>query len=206
MRRFALLAAAAMAVSAASAAQASILTTSLPAFQAGLGRASANTTSSLGTASATVSSVPLVNGNRISLSGAADRIDQPGVAFSNGYTGQVVNSTTNTETLCFATPLTSFGFTVAPEVPLIGPTSVSITVQLAGGASTTVTNMFNAGDVQFFGYTSGPESGLTIATSSPRFAFGQFITGGATVVPEPGSALLLATGLLLTAPLLRRCG
>ena len=207
MKLFLPLAAVTIAVLAAPATQASILTSSLPAFQAGLGRASANTTSNLGTPFATISTVALVNGNRVSLSGTADTIDQPGVgriAFSNGYTGQVVDSTTNTETLRFATPLTSFGLTVAPDVPLLGPTLVNITVQLPGGASTTVAKTFNGGDVQFFGYTSGPETGLTITTSTSHFAFGQFLTGSATAVPEPGSVLVLITGLLAAAPLLRR--
>ena len=203
MPRLTLLCATALTLFAPALAHAVTIQTSLASFTAAVGASGIGTTSALGiidfTGATTVSKLTLTNGVTIALSGSSDVIDQPGVGvgpFTNGYTGQVVDSTTNTETLTFSRSVSSFGFTLAPDVGLFGPTPVTITVTLGDGTTTSLTNSYASGDTQFIGFSGGPENSLTVSTSAPDFAFGQFLT-----VPEPASALLLGTALI---PLIRR--
>ena len=174
--------------------RAAVIQTSFAAWQAALGGAAYGTTSTLGNLFDPIAAAALVNGNTAALSGSADSIDQPGVGdfpWSNGYTGQVVDSTNNTDTLSFAAPMGAFGVFLSPDVPLNGGTTpVTFTISLGDGASTNVTSAFAPGGVQFLGYTGGPESSVTITTTAPDFAFGEF-----TTVPEPASIALLAAGL-----------
>ena len=154
--------------------RAATIQTSLAAFQAVVGASAINTTSILGNNFDPISSVQLVNGTTIALSGAFDVVDQPGfgdLPFTNGYTGQVVDSTTNTETLTFSTPRTRFGVTVAPDVPFIGPasTSVTFTVTLGDGTSTTLTNSYVGGGTQFFGFTGSSRDQPDHHQLHPRF-------------------------------------
>ena len=179
-------------------AAAATIQTSLAAFQAAVGADAITQTVTLGTLFDPITTVAL-GATTITLSGASDTVDQSGFGvspFTNGYTGQVVDSTDGTETLTFSTPRSNFGVTVSPDVPLFGPTNVTFTVRLGDGTSTSLTNSFATGGTQFIGFTGGSETSVTITTSSPDFAFGQFLT-----VPEPTSILLLGTVLI---PLLRR--
>lgn len=203
MSRLTLLCATALTLLAPPLAHAVTIQTSLASFTAAVGARSISTTSTLGTidftGATTVSKLTLINGVTVALSGSNDVIDQPGVGvgpFTNGYTGQVVDSTNNTETLTFSRAVSGFGFTLAPDVGLFGPTPVTITVTLGDGTRTSLTSSYNSGDTQFIGFTGGAESSITVSTSTPDFAFGQFLT-----VPEPASALLLGTVLI---PFLRR--
>ena len=202
MKRTLLLASAVLATLAGPAtSQAAVIQTSFTAWQAALGGGAYDTTSSLGALFDPIAAVALVNGSTAALSGSADSIDQPGVGdfpWSNGYAGQVVDSTNNTETLSFSKPLSAFGVFLSPDVPLNGTTPVTFTIALGDGTSTSVTNAFAPGGVQFLGYMGGPETSLTITGTAPDFAFGAF-----TTVPEPASAALLIAGFG-AAGLLRR--
>lgn len=199
MPRHLLLCATALTLLSPAAANAVTIQTSLASFTAAVGSSGIRTTSALGALFDPISTVTLVNGVTVRLSGAADVIDQPGVGdapFSNGYMGQVVDSTGSTETLTFSRPLTQFGLTLSPDVGLFGPTPVTITVTLGDGTTTSLTNSYASGGTQFIGFSGGAETSITIGTSAPDFAFGQFLS-----VPEPASVLLLGTALI---PLLRR--
>ena len=199
MPRLTLLCATALTLLAPAIANAVTIQTSLASFTTAVGASGIRTTSTLGNLFDPISAITLVNGVTVALSGSADSIDQPGVAdapFTNGYTGQVVDSTSNAETLTFSRPVMRFGFTLSPDVGLFGPTPVTISVTLSDGSTTSLTNSFASGDTQFIGFSGGPETSITVSTSAPDFAFGQFLT-----VPEPASILLLGTALI---PLIRR--
>lgn len=199
MPRLMLLCATALTLLSPAAANAVTIQTSLASFTTAVGTGGIRTTSALGTLFAPISAITLVNGVNVTLSGGADIVDQPGVGdapFSNGYTGQVVDSTGSTETLTFSRPVMQFGLTLSPDVGLFGPTPVTITVTLGDGTTTSLTSNYASGGTQFIGFSAGPETSITVSTSTPDFAFGQFLS-----VPEPASVLLLGTALI---PVIRR--
>ncbi len=199
MPRLMLLCATALTVLSPAIAHAVTIQTSLSSFTAAVGTSGISTTSILGNLFDPISTVSLANGVTVALSGTADVVDQSGfgnIPFSNGYAGQVVDSTGSSETLTFSRPVMRFGFTLSPDVGLFGPTPVTITITLGDGTTTSLTNSFAYGGTQFIGFSGGPETSITVSTSAPDFAFGQFLT-----VPEPASILLLGTALI---PLARR--
>lgn len=198
-------------------APAATLTNSFAAWQAGVGRAAVDATTSIGITNAdpfaltlpTTNVVPLADGLTVGLSASA-QVTQPPNG-SGGFPYLLPDSSTpdllipvdasgnqvRSETLTLGTgSISALGFEVVPfSSSLSGP--YTITVQLAGGQSSTVSlpgGDFNTGTTTpgFFGFYGGGVASLTITTSDPNgFAFGNFVD-----VPEPASLGLLLAGVI----------
>ncbi|MCU0648646.1 MAG: PEP-CTERM sorting domain-containing protein [Gemmatimonadaceae bacterium] len=123
--------------------------------------------------------------------------------------------TTTSLTLTFATPINVFGGYFTGVENGCGQTRV----QWAGGdfllPNTSVNNdceLDRPAGIQFFGFISAtPLSSVTFRQQGARspsfrdlFAFDDMVYGTATVVPEPGSVALLASGLVALAAVVRR--
>lgn len=162
----------------------------------------------------TTASVPLGDGQVLGLSNTA-QVTQPQNGFpyllSDGFGGDLLipvdalGNQVKSETI---TPrsgsLSALGFEIVPFSSVVGgPYTVAVT--LAGGqvlSATAPGGSFNTGTTtpEFFGFYGGPVASLTITTSDPNgFAFGNFVD-----VPEPGSTVLLLTGMVGLACLTRR--
>ena len=147
-----------------------------------------------------VTSVPLNDGVTLGLAGAADSIFVAGfdwINWANGYAGDVVDTTTNSETLSFPGAVSALGVELSPDIPLISDTNVpeTFTVTLSDGITQQFsdtydyTNGFLAGGAepsQFVGFYDG--GGITSMTIS--------VTDGLPINPQtnqqafPGSAQL----------------
>jgi hypothetical protein len=143
----------------------------------------------------TVTIIPLVDGNKLTVSGTADTLLQPysgWIGWSGGYTGDIVDSTTNSETISFH-GLNAVGMELSPDLPLIGPYAEAFTVTLSDGTSAMFSGSYPPGTTQFVGfYGSTDITSITISTANaPDFAFGDFVD-----VPEPASLAVLGVGLL----------
>jgi hypothetical protein len=93
-------------------------------------------------------------------------------------------------------PVNAFGFYIEPD-----PFSVfDITLTLSDG-STLTQSVDGNGGAQFFGYTGGGVTSLTIS-SAADFGFGEFSEG--SVVPEPATWALMIGGFGLAGVALRR--
>lgn len=185
--------------------QAATITGDFSAWSAAAG--AYTTTSATGLAdAATVTSFPLADGLVVSFAGSADSVYQTGygaedwATFSNGYVGDLVDSTTNTDTISFAAKVSAFGFQVSPDLGLF-PASETITVTLSDGTNASFTGTYASGTPQFVGFTGGYGiTSITIATATA----GDFAVGGFVDVPEPVSMSILAVGMAGLAFVRRR--
>ena len=191
-------------------AEATTLTGSFAAWQAGIGQAPYATTVNTGLFDPfalvlpTTGTVPLADGTAVQLSTPA-QVTQPQNGFPyllpGGSTPDLLvpmdanGNQVQAETLNFASSTSALGFSVVPfSSSLGGP--FSITVRLADGQSLSAVlpgGSFNTGTTipAFFGFYGGGVSSLSIITTDPGgFAFGSFVD-----VPEPASLLLLAGGM-----------
>ncbi len=141
-----------------------------------------------------VSAFVLADGTNVSLAGASDTVYQVGSlwgAWANGYTGDVVDSSSNTETITLSPGVSQLAFYVSPDLGLFGG-SDTITVSLSDGTTAQLSGNYPSSSPQFVGFFGG--SGITSVTIStanaPDFAFGDF-----NPVPEPVSLTVLASGL-----------
>ena len=110
-------------------------------------------------------------------------------------------------TIAFTSPVTSFGF-FATDIGDFANARLTIRLTGAGAADTeTVNNTFGGnrnspsdGSVLFFGYIDSANPFTNVTINSPggdSFGLDDFVIGtAATSVPEPGSAFLLAAGVL----------
>ena len=142
----------------------------------------------------TVTTIPLSDGVTLSVAGVADTLLQPLSGWgpwSGGFTGDIIDSSGSSETISFPAGLLALGLELSPDVPFFGPNDATFTITLSDGTTTTVSGNYSAGVTQFVGFTGGGITSLTISTTAPYFAFGNFDSA----VPEPVSLSLLLTGL-----------
>lgn len=106
-----------------------------------------------------VSSFRLANNIGVFLAGPADDVYTSGFGapqYGDGYTGQLADSTTGTDTLTFSAPLTAFALTVVPDDPELPPTTDTLTIALSDGTRRSETASFGFSTVQLLGYTGAP--------------------------------------------------
>jgi hypothetical protein len=152
----------------------------------------------------TTNSVTLTDGNVLGVQGDTVAASGTGFApFTNGYTGDILLTNGNTETIDFSSVITALGFYVAPDVGINIPGFLSnamIDVTLSNGDNSVFSlNNFTAGDALFVGfYGTGDVTSVTVTVTGTN-GFGGAITdfayGDIFSVPEPGSLAALATGL-----------
>jgi len=195
-----MLAGAALALGFASGAQATAIETDLGTWTGAAGYVYDTTTSTgLGLYFSPVTSVALTNGPTVGFAGSADTVLQPYSGWgpwSGGYTGDIIDTTTNSETISFASGLSAFGFQVEPDVGPLGFTGMndfgdSFTITLSDGTTDTVSGSYEPGSSQFIGFSGG--NGLITSVTvtdqnAPDFAI-------AFDVPEPASMAVLGMGL-----------
>jgi hypothetical protein len=177
------------------ASHAATITGDFATWAAAAGNYAATSTTGLGDGFAPVSSFPLSDGMVLSFAGSADQVYVSGTdwaPFADGYTGDVVDSTANTETISFASSVSALGFEVSPDLGLIPPQPDTISVTLSDGTTTEFSGSYPSGTTQFVGfYGGGGITSITISTANaPDFAVGNFVD-----VPEPLSMSLLVTGM-----------
>jgi hypothetical protein len=194
------LAAGCLIMSAAS--QAATITGSYATWQANAGAYATTSSTGLGDGYSPVTSFPLSNGVTLSFVGSADQVYVSGIdwaPFADGYTGDVVDSTTNTDTISFASSVSALGFEVSPDLGLFNSAD-TITATLSDGTTTQFSGSYPSGTTQFVGFYGGGITSVTISTlNAPDFAVGNFVD-----VPEPMSVTLLGVGIAGLAVIRRR--
>jgi hypothetical protein len=186
------------------ASQAATITGSFAAWAAAAGAYTDTSSTGLPLYS-TVTTIPLADGTKLSVAGSADTLLQPldgWGPWSGTYSGDIVDTTTNSETISFGSSVSALGFQVSPDFGLFGPFAETFTVTLSNGQSTQISGSYPAGTTQFIGFTGGGAiTAITITTANaPDFAFGNIVD-----VPEPMSLVLLAGGVGILAAARRRC-
>ena len=174
-------------------AQAATITTSLAAWAAAVSDYSATSSTGL-PLYGTVTTIPLSDGKTLTVAGTEDTLLQPGsgwLPWSDGYSGDIVDTTTNSETISFS-GLSALGLVLSPDEPLTGgPYADTFTVTLSDGTTTQISGNYSAGTTQFVGFYGSGIGSITIsAENAPDFAFGEFVDA-----PEPLSVSLLLVGL-----------
>jgi hypothetical protein len=198
--------------------QAETLTGSEAAWIAGVGGNYSETTNTgIPEFTNPVSSVPLADGTILGLAGSDDLLlhaGQPDWLFnlSSGYTGDIIDTTTNSETISIPGDVSALGMAILPDIPPISDSDVteSIVVTLSDGSTQTFTDTYDysGGDLvggteqtQFVGFFGGNSTSMTITmtdgtpintvTNPQDFAIGDFVD-----VPEPMSLSILFSGLV----------
>jgi len=151
----------------------------------------------------TVTTIPLSNGKTLSVAGTDDTLLRPlsGWLFpwSNGYTGDIIDTTTNSETISF-TGLNALGLELAPDAPFFGPFAETFTVTLSDGTTAQFSGTYTPGTTQFVGFYGSDVDSITISTTvAPDFAFGNIVDA-----PEPLSLSVLLAGLVGLGAVRRR--
>lgn len=177
------------------ASNATTITGSLSTWEAAVGKYSTTSSTGLPLYTNPVNQISLSDGMTLGFAGSDDEVLQPGngwIPWTDGYTGDIIDTTNNTETITFASSLSALGLRISPDLPLIGAPAETFTVTLSNGATTQISGTYPGGSTQFVGFYGGGDiTSMTITTTNaPDFAFGQFVD-----VPEPMSMLILATGL-----------
>jgi hypothetical protein len=182
----------AAAIFAPAAPQAATITTDFSTWAAAVG--DYTVTSSTGIAPySTVTTIPLSDGQTLAVAGADDTLYQAytsWLGWSGGYTGDVIDTTTNSETISFSGP-SALGMELSPDLGFFGPFAETFTVTLSDGTTAQVSGSYPPGTTQFVGFYGGGVSSITIsAANAPDFAFGNIVDA-----PEPLSLSLLLVGL-----------
>lgn len=211
---------------ASSSASATTLTTSLAAWQAGVGAAAVTTTQLTGLFDPTalilptVTSIPLANGASLPVSQPVQIVQTPSggggfpYALSDGFVGDLfipqdaLGNQLKSDTIT-TTGVQALGFEVAPfsstlggpyTITLTGSNGQSISATAPGGSFST-----GASTPVFLGFFGGGETSVTLSITDPNgLAFGNIRTVGAAAVPEPASLALLASCTLALGAFRRR--
>jgi hypothetical protein len=175
--------------------RAATITDSFATWAAAVGSYAATSSTGLGDGFSPVSSFPLSDGMVITFAGPVDSVYVSGTdwaPFADGYTGDVVDSSSNTDTISFASSVSALGFQVSPDLGLIPPQPDTITVTLSDGTTDQFSGDYPSGTTQFVGfYGGGGITSITISTANAGdFGVGQFVDA-----PEPMSMTLLGTAL-----------
>ncbi len=177
------------------ASHAEMITGNFATWAAATGTYATTTSTGLGDGFTPVGSFPLSDGTIVTFAGAADTVYVSGIdwiPFANGYTGDVVDSTTNSDTISFPATVSAFGFQVSPDLPLVPPEPDTISITLSDGTTDQFSGDYALGNTQFVGFYGGAGiTSITISTvNASDFAVGDFVD-----VPEPVSMTLLITGV-----------
>jgi hypothetical protein len=176
------------------ASNATTITGSLAAWEAAVGSYATTTSTGLPLYTNPVTEIALDDGMQLGFAGADDTVLQPGngwIPWTSGYTGDIIDTTSNTETISFASSLSALGLQISPDLALFGSPPETFTVTLSDGTTAAISGTYPAGSTQFVGFYGGGVTSMTItATNAPDFAFGDIVD-----VPEPMSMALLLTGL-----------
>ena len=175
--------------------QASTLTGSFATWAAAVGQYDSTSSTGLPLYTSPVTSFSLSDGTILSLAGSADTVLQPlngWGPWSGTYAGDIIDTTTNTETITFASSVSALGMDLSPDLGLFSGYADSFTVTLSDGTTAQYSGTYTPGTTQFVGfYGAGDITSITISTlNAPDFAFGNFVD-----VPEPVSLATLLSGL-----------
>jgi hypothetical protein len=178
--------------------RAATITGNFAIWAANAGAYATTSSTGLGDGYSPVTSFPLSDGMVLSFAGADDEVYVSGTSwapFADGYIGDVVDSTTNTETISFASSVSALGFEVSPDLGFPPNDADTITVTLSDGTTTQFSGNYPpdpSATTQFVGFYGGGDiTSITISTANaPDFAVGNFVD-----VPEPVSVTLLGAGL-----------
>jgi hypothetical protein len=156
---------------------------------------------------ATTSSIALTGGGTLTTNPGGDAILKTFTdwgpwtsAAGSAYHGIVYDTAGQSETITVPDFLSAFGLEIQPDGS--GPSGFPdvITVTLSDGQSTQISQTFVTGQTAFVGYYGGPETSMSISVqNAPDFALGDI-----RAVPEPGSLVLLASGVGIAAFVRRR--
>ena len=175
--------------------QAATITDSFATWAAAVGQYDSTSSTGLALYTSPVTSVSLSDGTTLSLAGSADTVLQPlngWGPWSGTYAGDIIDTTTNTETITFGSSVSALGMDLSPDLGLFSGYGDSFTVTLSNGATAQFSGTYTPGTTQFVGfYGDGGITSITISSlNAPDFAFGNFVD-----VPEPVSLTILLSGL-----------
>ena len=175
--------------------QATTLTSSFATWAAAVGQYDSTSSTGLPLYTSPVASVALSDGTILSLVGSADTVLQPlngWGPWSGSYAGDIIDSTTNSETISFASSVSALGMELSPDLGLFSGYADTFIITLSDGATAQYSGTYTPGTTQFFGFYGGGDiTSVTIASqNAPDFAFGNFVD-----VPEPISLSMMLSGL-----------
>jgi hypothetical protein len=123
------------------ASNATTITGSLAAWEAAVGSYATTTSTGLPLYTNPVTEIALDDGMQLGFAGADDTVLQPGngwIPWTSGYTGDIIDTTSNTETISFASSLSALGLQISPDLALFGSPPETFTVTLSDGTTAAI--------------------------------------------------------------------